>query len=135
MFVSETKLRVRYGETDQMGVVYNGNYSMYFEIGRTEALRQLNLTYHTIEQKGVMMPVHSMSMVFKRPAFYDDELTIKSFFKSLPETRAVIHYEIRNSANELICEGETTLVFVDQKSKRPMRCPEFILDVFRPFFE
>lgn len=131
----QTTIRVRYGETDKMGVVYNGNYALYFEVGRTEALRELGLTYDRIESMGVMMPVHSMNAVFKRPAYYDDLLTITSMFKELPATRTQIFYEITNAAGQMICTGDTTLVFIDTGSNKPLRCPAFIADVFRPLFE
>ncbi|MFA6260055.1 MAG: thioesterase family protein [Bacteroidia bacterium] len=131
----QTTIRVRYGETDKMGVVYNGNYALYFEVGRTEALRELGLTYDNIEANGVMMPVHSMNAVFKRPAYYDDLLTITSMFKELPTSRTQIFYEITNAAGQLICTGDTTLVFIDSATNKPVRCPAFISEVFQPLFE
>ena len=134
MFTSQTEIRVRYGETDKMGVVYNGNYALYFEVGRTEALRQIGITYDSIEQEGTMMPVHSMSMHFHKPAVYDEVLTIHTSFEALPSVRIKIQYDIRNINNEKVCSGETTLVFVDRMSGKPVRCPEYILKAFQPYF-
>lgn len=129
-----TQLRVRYGETDKMGVVYNGQYALYFEVGRTEALRELGITYQSIEAGGVMMPVHSMSFKFHKPAVYDELLNITTQFKELPTAKTHIFYEITNAAGELICTGDTVLVFVDMKSGRPVRCPDYIYKVFLPYF-
>ncbi len=134
MFKSETKLRVRYGETDKMGVVYNGNYALYFEVGRTEALRQIGITYDSIEQSGIMMPVHSMNFVFKKPAVYDEELTVITSFHAMPTVKTQIFYEIKNAQNELVCSGETILVFMDMKSNKPVRCPSYIADAFAVYF-
>lgn len=135
MISFNSQIRVRYGETDKMGVVYNGNYALYFEVGRTEALRELGLTYETIESRGVMMPVHSMNAVFRKPAYYDDVLTIKTIFKTLPTVRTQIFYEITNDQNELICTGDTVLVFLDQASGKPIRCPDFIFRVFEQLLQ
>ena len=132
---SQTNIRVRYGETDKMGVVYNGNYALYFEVGRTEALREIGITYDSIEANGVMMPVHSMNLVFKKPAKYDEVLTVYTTFKSLPTVKTEISYEIKNSNNELVCSGETILVFVDMKTNKPVRCPEYILNAFKKLIQ
>jgi acyl-CoA thioester hydrolase len=135
MYISETQIRVRYGETDQMGVVYHGNYALYYEIGRTEALRQINITYRELEEGGVMMPVVSLKSEFKRSARYDDLLTIKTIFKTLPTAKTHIYYELTNEAGELISLGETVLAFVDMKTNKITRCPERLLSLFKPFFE
>lgn len=134
MYIAETRIRVRYGETDQMGVVYHGNYALYYEIGRTEALREIGITYLELEQSGIMMPVISLKSEFKKPAKYDDELTVRSIFKEMPTVRATITYEILNGKQELVSLGETVLVFVDMKTNRPTRCPQLLADKFKPFF-
>ena len=131
MFTTQTQLRVRYGETDQMGVVYHGNYALYFEIARTEALRQIDVTYRSLEENGIMMPVVNLTVNYKKPAKYDDLLTIKSFFKVMPTVKTIIDYEVFNEANELLCTGQTTLVFVDMKTGRPMLPPKEILEIIQ----
>ena len=76
MFKSETKIRVRYAETDQMGYCYYGNYAQYFEVARVEALRSLGVTYKTMEENGIWLPVVDFSINYLQPAYYDEELTI-----------------------------------------------------------
>ena len=134
MYSATTTLRVRYGETDQMGVVYHGNYALYFEIARTEALRQIGVTYRGLEENGIMMPVVNLTMNYKKSAKYDDLLTIKATFNTMPTARAVIDYEVTNEQNELLCTGQTTLVFVDMKTNKVARCPGILVEKFAPYF-
>jgi acyl-CoA thioester hydrolase len=134
MMITETKIRVRYGETDQMGVVYHGNYALYFEEARTEALRQIDITYKSLEAEGVMMPVISLQCEFKRPAKYDDLLTIRTTMKELPTAKIVLDYEVFNEQQQLLCTGNSALVFVDMKTNRPTRCPEHLYQKFSTFF-
>lgn len=134
MLISSTKLRVRYGETDQMGVVYHGNYALYLEMARTEALRQIDITYKSIEENGVMMPVVNLNINYKKPARYDDELTIKTMFFSMPTVKSVIDYEVFNEAGDLLCTAQTTLVFVDMKTNKVTRCPDRLAAKFAPYF-
>jgi len=124
MIISETKIRVRYGETDKMGYVYYGNYPLYYEIGRTEMFREIGATYNKLEDEGIMMPVLNLSAKYIKPAFYDDLLTVKTIIKDIPGATIKFFYEIYNSDNELINQGETTLAFIDAKSKRPCRPPK-----------
>lgn len=135
MLITETRVRVRYAETDKMGVVYHGNYAMYYEVGRTEALRQIGITYRSLEDNGVMMPVVSLNSKFIKSAFYDDELTIVSKMQEITGVRVVVQYEIYNEAKELINSGDTTLVFIDMKTNRPTRCPEALQLKMKPYFE
>ncbi len=121
-------VRVRYGETDQMGVVYHGNYAQYFEIGRTEWLRSLGITYKYMEKTGIILPVISLNCNFKKSAYYDDELTIKTILKKSPGVKIEFDYEIKNQHQELVCTGNTILAFLNGETMRPMRCPEFILE-------
>lgn len=121
--------RVRYAETDKMGVVYHGNYAQFFELGRTEWLRSLGVTYKNMEQNGIMLPVISLSCNFKKSAIYDDELTVKTFLKKTPTVKIEFDYEIKNQNNELICTGNTILAFINMKTKRPTRCPNYILEL------
>lgn len=124
MFVHETKLRVRYGETDQMGVVYYGNYALYYEVARVDALRSLGMTYKGLEESGVMMPVAEVTSKYIRPAKYDDELTIRTTIAKLPAASMHFEYEIFNEAGILLHKGTTVLVFINMKTNRPVRCPE-----------
>ncbi len=111
-----------------MGVVYHGNYAQYFEIGRTELLRSTGVTYKYMEKTGVMLPVISLSCNFKKPALYDDEITITTVIKKTPSVRIEFDYEITNQNNELICTGNTILAFVNMVTKKPIRCPKYILE-------
>ena len=108
MFESEVQIRVRYAETDQMGYVYHGNYAAYFEVARTEAFRQLGIRYKDMEAEGVGMPVGEIRTRFRRPARYDDLLTVRLLLKQPPEgSRVLFEYEIYNEARELLTEGNT----------------------------
>lgn len=121
-------IRIRYSETDQMGVVYHGNYAQFFEIGRTEWLRNLGFSYKYMEKTGVMLPVVSLNCNFKKSAFYDDFITIKTYLKKTPTVKIEFNYEITNQNNILLCTGSTVLAFINSKTKKPIRCPEFLLN-------
>jgi acyl-CoA thioester hydrolase len=134
MYRSETMVRVRYGETDQMGFVYYGYYAMYYEVARVESLRQLGLTYKELEDGGVMMPVLENKSKYLSPALYDDELRIVTTLKEKPSVKITFHYEIFNGAGKLIHEGETLLAFVNKNTGKPCRPPEHFQNVLKPFF-
>ncbi|MDX6746891.1 thioesterase family protein [Polaribacter sp. PL03] len=125
---SSTKTRIRYSETDQMGVVYHGNYAQFFELGRTEWLRSLGVTYKDMETSGIMLPVISINFNFIKSALYDDVLTIHTFLKKKPMVKIEFNYEIKNQDDELICTGSSVLAFMNSKTKRPMRCPDYLLE-------
>ena len=124
----EFQVRVRYAETDQMGVVYHGNYAQYFEMGRVEWLRNLGVSYRWMEENGVMLPVVSLSMNYKKPARYDDMLTVRTIFKSQTSVKIEFDYEIVNEKGELLTIGNSVLVFVDMKTGRPVLPPEYITE-------
>lgn len=128
MYKNETKIRVRYGETDQMGVVYHANYASYFEVGRTEWLREYGITYKSMEENGIMLPVISLEIKYKNSAKYDDLLTVKTSIKKLPTARIEFDYELLNDKNEILAIGKTDLVFIDMKRNRPTRCPDYLLE-------
>lgn len=128
----QMKIRVRYAETDQMGVVYHGNYAQYFEIGRVEWLRNKGVSYKELEKSGIMLPVVSLSMNYKRPAFYDEELTIVTRLKYLGGAKIEFDYEILNAQAELLTTAHAVLVFVDMKTKRPTPVPEFLEQLIHP---
>ncbi|WP_132706111.1 acyl-CoA thioesterase [Winogradskyella wandonensis] len=127
MYKNETKIRVRYGETDQMGVVYHANYASYFEVGRTEWLRQYGITYKSMEDSGIMLPVISLEIKYKNSARYDDLLTVVTSIKKLPKARIEFDYELINENGDLLATGHTALVFIDMKRNRPTRCPDYLM--------
>jgi acyl-CoA thioester hydrolase len=135
MYTAETKIRVRYGETDKMGFLYYGNYPEYFEVSRTDMIRTIGLSYKEIEDRGIIMPVRSLKVDYRIPAQYDDLLTVRSILKKLPEIRLDIDYEIFNDRHQLICTGNTVLAFVDTHTKKPRRAPDFFLEPMKKFFQ
>lgn len=135
MYQSETTVRVRYGETDQMGYVYYGFYAMYYEVARVESLRQLGLTYKEIEAMGIIMPVLENHSKYLAPGRYDELLRIVTTIREKPTVRINFEYEIFNEENQLIHQGETRLAFVDQKTNRPCRPPQAMAQVLEPFFK
>ena len=121
------QIRVRYGETDQMGVVYYGNYAQYFEMGRTEWLRKFGLSYKWMEDNGVMLPVVDFSVKYIKPALYDDVLTVVTELKKIPTVKIEFDYEIYNENQELLTKASTTLVFVNMQTKKIVSAPEYLL--------
>jgi acyl-CoA thioester hydrolase len=134
MFISKTKLRVRYSETDKMGVVYHGNYAQYLEVGRTDALREMGLSYKNFEENGIMMPVLSLKCRYLKSAYYDDELTIVTMIKALPKIRIQFDYEIYNPNNELITKAEVELVNIDMKTNKLTLVPIILIEALKPYF-
>jgi len=135
MFTAETQVRVRYGETDQMGYLYYGNYALYYEVGRAEAIRQLGFTYRELEEMGVMMPVAELQSRYFRPALYDDLITIKTTLEELPTgTKIQFHSELYNEAGVLLNKGVTTLVFYGAAEKKTVRIPDVLRDRLLPYF-
>ena len=135
MFENATKLRVRYGETDQMGYMYYGNYAEFFEVGRVEMLRSLGLTYSGMEASGIMMPVLELKCKYLKPALYDEEITVKVIVKEMPRIRIHFTYELYNEKQELINTGETLLVFVNMQTNRPCLAPEDFRNKIKAFFK
>lgn len=127
-FYSEVNFRIRYGETDQMGIVYHGNYAQYFEIGRTEWLRSLGITYKQMEEDGIKLPVISLTVNFKKSVGYDDVIKVKTSLKKIPTASIEFDYEILNEKGEIVTTGNTVLAFIDINRNRPTRCPQHILD-------
>lgn len=110
-----------------MGVVYHGNYAQYFELGRTEWLRKLGVTYKDMETSGIMLPVISLTCNFIKSAIYDDMLTIETFLKKKPMVKIEFEYKITNQNNELICTGSSVLAFMNMETMKPTRCPDYLL--------
>jgi len=128
MYNFEKKIRVRYAETDQMSYVYYGVYAQYYEVGRVELLRSLGVSYKTIESMEYALPVVNLNINYKKPAFYDDELTIKTSILKMPTTKITFFYKIYNEENYLINTGEVTLAFINNKTGRVCSAPDFIID-------
>ena len=136
MFSSETKIRVRYAETDQMGVVYHSNFFPYFEVARAESIRQMGFTYADMENMGVIMPVVDVHVKYLRPALYDDLLTIKTVLKELPLHHKIeFHHEVYNEKNELLCIGKIVLYFMEKKDMRKTSMPEALKKKLERYFQ
>src|ERR1035437_10013552 len=136
MFTATTQIRVRYGETDQMGYLYYGNYALYYEVGRADAIRQLGLTYRQLEEMGIMMPVVELHSHYYRPALYDDLVTVKTILKELDKGPKIqFHSELFNEKGQLLNKGVTTLVFYDPKEKTKANMPDELYTRLAPFFQ
>lgn len=136
MYSSTIEIRVRYGETDAMGYLYYGNYALYYEVGRTDFIRTLGVTYHALEQSGIIMPVVEYRSKFVRPAHYDDLVTVKTTLKSLPEGRKItFHTEIFNADEKLLNAGFVILAFVDKQSGKTIPMPEVLMEKLSPYFQ
>ena len=130
-----TQLRVRYSETDQMGYVYYGNYVQYFEVGRVEWLRNLGISYKSMEENGVMLPVINLQINYLKPAKYDDLLTLKTTLVKKPSIRIEFFYELFNEENELLVTATTSLVFIDMTKNKPTKAPQLLLDKIDDYFK
>ncbi len=116
-----------------MGYVYYGNYATYFEVGRVEAMRKLGISYAELEEAGIMMPVVRYEIDYKKPAFYDEELTIVTRVTQMPRSRITFEYETFNAKGDLLNTAITQLVFVDNKTMRPQRAPQVIVDATKKY--
>ena len=134
MIINKTKLRVRYGETDQMGYVYYGNYAQYFEVGRVEWLRNLGVSYKSLEDSNIMLPVLNLNINYLKPAKYDDLLTIVTLLKKKPLIKIEFNLEIYNQNNDLLTTGSTTLVFIDMIKNKPTKAPQTLQEKIYPSF-
>lgn len=134
MITADTLIRVRYGEVDRMGYLHHGNYPLYFEVGRTELIRQFGLSYREMEDRGILLPVRNISIRYHNPALYDDEVIIHTSIQKRPSTRLEFEYQMLDSAGILLAEAETTLVFVSAESRKPIRIPDFFEKLIEPFF-
>jgi acyl-CoA thioester hydrolase len=134
MLHHEINIRVRYGETDQMGYVYYGNYAQYFEMGRVEWLRNLGISYKRMEELGIMLPVLNLNINYLKPAKYDDLLTLKTTLLKKPSVRIEFDFELFNEDNVLLTKGFTSLVFIDIAKNKPTKAPGYILKKINPFF-
>ena len=135
MYQTETKVRVRYAETDQMNVVYHGNYAQYFEVARVEAIRELGLSYKDMEAMGIIMPLVELHVKYLRPAHYDDLLTIRTILKELPaDQRIEFHQEVFNEQGKLLTIGRVVLYFIKASNKEKTTMPKDLYDKLSAFF-
>ena len=130
MVKSELNIDVRYYETDQMGIVHHSNYVRYFECGRVDMLKKLGLPIKKIEEAGVMLPVVSVECRYKVPARLGDTLKVVTLIDEVPRAKLVIRTEIFNPDGLLCCEGKVVLGFINSQTRRPVRCPDELADVF-----
>ena len=126
MHIHKTKLRVRYSETDKMGVVYHGNYIQYFEVGRVEYMRNIGVIYAELEKQGIGMPVVNINIDYLLPAPYDEELTIETWIESLPTSKIVFHNKALNALGKVVCKADVTLVFINSRF-RPVKAPKAVI--------
>ena len=124
----ETFVKVRYAETDQMGVVHHGSYPQYLEIARIDWLESLGISYKSMEQEGIMLPVFELNLKYHKPVTFHENIRVKTRLREMPNVKIIFDYEVFNEAGDLVTTGSTILVFMDAKSRRPIRCPQFILD-------
>ncbi len=127
MYKSQISFRIRYSETDQMGVVYHANYLQYLEMGRVEWLRAMGISYKNMEENGIMLPVISLAIKYRKSAVYDDLITVVTRLKKKPSVKIEFDYEIYNEADEILATANTVLAFMDMQKKRPMKCPADLL--------
>lgn len=136
MYTHEFQIRVRYGETDKMGYVYYGNYMEYYEVGRVEAIRNLGLSYATLEDEmGIFMPVVSMNVRYLRPAYYDEVLHLETSIPQLPTENIKFNTKIFNAKKELLNAADIILCFVEAKTKKRLDVPHSIHEKLKPYFD
>ncbi|MBR0362599.1 MAG: acyl-CoA thioesterase [Alistipes sp.] len=131
MISFETKIRVEYHHTDQMGIVHHSNYVKFFEVARTEWLRAMGITYAEMERRGVMMPIVDVAVKYRNPALYDELISVTAFVDEAPKARMTFRYEVRGEDGREIATGSTTLGFIDSQTRRPQRAPQWLLDVIK----
>ena len=136
MYTAITNIRVRYGETDQMGMVYYGNFALYYEQGRTEAIRDLGFSYRKMETElGIKLPVIEMNIKYRQPARYDDLLKVKSTILEMPGRKLIFQTDIYNEDDVLLNTGITTLLFVNSNTGRPCSAPSTLVDLLKPYYK
>ena len=131
MISFETKIRVEYHHTDQMGIVHHSNYVKFFEVARTEWLRAMGVTYAEMERRGVMMPIVDVAVKYRNPALYDELISVTAFVDAMPMARMTFRYEVRGEDGRDIASGSTTLGFIDSQTRRPVRAPQWLLEVIK----
>lgn len=130
MFFSETAIKVRYAETDQMGIVHHSNYAVWFEAGRTDFIRNMGMPYSKIEESGAMLPLLELRCSFKSFAKYEDELVVKTWIKEYTGTRLVFHYDICKADGRVISEGETMHAWTNEELK-PVNIRKYRPEIYK----
>ncbi len=130
-----TEIKVRYYETDQMGVVHHSNYIRYFEIAREEMMEHYGVPYRETEARGIIMPVHSLQCDYIQPARYGEILTVVTQLKEMPRSRITFTYHILNPSGVLLAKGYVTLAFVDEARGIPVRAPDFLTKVLEKYID
>lgn len=130
MYKQKTPIRVRYSETDKMGVVYHGNYIQYFEVGRVEYMREIGVVYAEMEKQGIGMPVVNIDINYRTPAVYDELLTIETWIEQLPTSKIVFHNRAVGESGKTVCEAKVTLVFINENF-RPIKSPEIVINALK----
>lgn len=135
MITDKMQLRPRYGEVDKMGYVYHANYVSYCHQARTELLRKLDIHDDALEENGIMLPVISFEIKYKKPAIYDETLTIITTINEVPQARFMFHFDIYNDKKVLVSKAKSTVVFVDSHTRTPLVAPVYIQDIIKRKFE
>ena len=128
------KIKVRYCETDQMGLVHHGSYINYFEEARISWISNLGFSYSEMEKSGIILPVSKLNVSYLRPAYFDDELVVNVELAELPTSRLIFNYTIKNK-DEVVVTGTTVLAFLNKETKKPVRCPDYMLEKVTPLFK
>ena len=121
-------VKIRYAETDQMGIVHHGNYPQYFEIARIEWLERLGISYASMEKNGVMLPVYALHIKYNVPLYFGNEIKIEVRLREAPNVKIIFDYTVYNEEEKKCCEASTILVFMNANTRKPIRCPQYILD-------
>lgn len=129
MFVSENTFRVRYAETDQMGIVYHSNYYVWFDMGRTEFIRALGINYCEMEKRGLLLPLLETHCIYRKAARYDEIITVKTSLAELKGVRITFKYEVYNQNDDLLAQGSTVQAFVD-RSLKPLNVKKIFPDIY-----
>ena len=127
------KIKVRYCETDQMGLVHHGSYVNYFEEARISWISNLGFSYSEMEKSGIILPVSRLTVSYLKPAYFDDELIVYVELAELPTSRLIFNYTIKHK-EEVVVKGNTVLAFLNKETKKPVRCPDYMLEKVTPLF-
>ena len=128
MIFHDEKIRVRYKDTDQMGIVHHSNYIVYYEVARVAALRAWGMPYDEMEKSGIISPILEIGSKYIQPAYFDEEITVRVIIEELPMVRLKVRYELYNEAGTLINTGHTWLGFLSAESRRPCRAPQYVVE-------
>jgi len=128
------KIKVRYCETDQMGLVHHGSYINYFEEARISWISNLGFSYSEMEKSGIILPVSKLNVSYLRPAYFDDDLVVNVELAEMPTSRLIFNYTIKNK-DDVVVTGTSVLAFLNKETKRPVRCPDYMLEKVDSLFK